>query len=359
MTLPLVSCGVIKGDVVMEYGGYEITEAMYSYWKSHYTAWFMYNYSEKDSDGNTVLDWDKTLPDGRTYERYFEDELVTPYVKKVLICQKLYDDYGLSLSDDAETEINETIEILKDYYGGKNGLNSYLSSYNLNIKTLEMIYYAEAKVAVVTEYIFGEDGPNRITSEQKSAYYEANYYCVDWICIYTEKKLADASEGNNTDATNKYVDMTDEEKAEKKAKVEKCIEELKAGKKVSDIRGEYNEYTYDDGTSSYDFLTNGFNLSANDFNAYGTEIIKLIFEMEIGDIRTYTDDVGTRIIVRNELTEYEELTAQEKNMMKDFDEYVEIAMWDKIISEAEIKVYSEVADRYGARTVKPFSNLII
>lgn len=358
-TLSFVSCGVITGDTVMEYEGYKITEAMYSYWKSHYVAWFMYNYSEKDADGNTVLDWDKELPNGSTYEQYFENEMLMPYVKKVLICQKLYDDYGLSLSEETEQGIADNLEMLKDLYGGSNGLNSYLSDYGLNAKTLEVIYYAEAKVEVVTDYIFGDSGPNKITTAQKKAYYEANYYCVDWIYIYTEKKLSDASDGNNEDSTNKLVDMTEAEKAEKAKKVEECIAKLKAGEKMSALREAYNEDTYEDGTSKYDYYPNGFNISANDYDNYGTELIKLVSEMEIGDIKTYTDGVGTRIIVRNELVEYNELTEQEKNMMVDFDDYVKDVQWEKIVGEAEIKVYSEVADKYIARTVKPFTSLAI
>ncbi len=360
LTLSFVSCGVITGDTVMEYEGYEITEAMYSYWKSHFKAAFIDAYGTTDKNGAKTLDWDKTLPNGSTYEQFFEDELVNSYAKKVLICQKLFDDYGLELSEDDEQAISDIMTGLESIYGDTKGLNAYLSDYNLNAKTLERIYYAEAKVGIVTDYIFGENGPNRVTTAEKTSYYTANYYCVNWIYIYTSKKPAAASEGNNPDASNILVDMTEEEKAQKKQLVDSIVSKLQSGESFGELKAEYCEDKYSDGTSKYDYLPNGFNLSANDYDSYGVELIRLIQEMQIGDITTYEDKYGTtRIIVRNPLVEYTELTEQEKSIMVDFDTYVREQKWDSIINEADIKFYDKVASRYSAKTAKPFTNLVI
>ena len=99
LALSLFSCGIVKGDTVMQYGDYKITEAMYSYWMSSFKSYFLYYYG---TSGQYDQLWTQTLPDGRTYEQFFEDELVTPYAKKVLICQKLFDDYKLSFTDEIE-----------------------------------------------------------------------------------------------------------------------------------------------------------------------------------------------------------------------------------------------------------------
>jgi hypothetical protein len=202
-------CGVIKGDTVMEYEGYEITEAMYSYWKSHFKAAFIDGYGTVGSNGKKTIDWQTKLPNGQTYEQFFEDELVTPYAKKVLICQKLFDDYKLSFTDEHEQAVEDILNGLESIYGGSKGLNAYLAPYGLNVKTLERIYYAEAKVSIVSEYIFALSGPSEITASERSAYYEANYFCINWIYIYTEKKPADPSLGNTSSGDNIMVDMID------------------------------------------------------------------------------------------------------------------------------------------------------
>lgn len=360
LALSFTSCGIITGDTVMEYDGYEITEAMYSYWKSHFKAAFIDAYGTVDDNGKKTLDWNKTLPNGTTYEQFFEDELVNPYAKKVLICQKLFDDYELDFSEEDEQAIADVMEGLESIYGGTKGLNAYLADYNLNAKTLERIYYAEAKVSIVSDYIFGSEGPNRITTTEKSAYYLANYYCVNWIYIYTTKKPADASEGNNSDASNILVDMTEDEKAQKKQLVDSIVEKLGNGESFVSLKAEYCEDKYSDGTSKYDYLPNGFNLSANDYSNYGVDLIKLIQGMQIGDITTYEDGYGaTRIIVRNPLVEYTQLTEQEKSVMVGFDTYIREQKWDMIIADTEIKVYDEVVKRYGVDKVKPFTNLVI
>ena len=355
------ACGVIKGDTVMEYDGYEITEAMYSYWKSHFKAAFIDAYGTSDSNGKKSINWDETLPDGSTYESFFENVLVDPYAKKVLVCLKLFDDYDLKLTDEAVSGVEDIIEGLKSIYGDKKGVNAYLSSYNLNLKTLERIYYAEAKVSIVTDYIFGAGGPHEITAGERVGYYTANYYCVNWIYIYTEKKPADTSEGTNADGSYIMVDMNETEKAQKRQLVNDIVSKLKSGEKTfAEMKTAYCEDKYEDGTSKYDYLPNGFNLSANDYADYGVELIRLIQGMQIGDITTYDDEYGgTRIIVRNPLTDYTELTEQEKNFMLDFESYVIEEKWENMLASAKIKTYEEVMKRYSVKTVIPFDNLVV
>ncbi len=353
LLVSFAACGVIKGDTVMEYDGYKITEAMYSYTKSRFKASFINNYGVT-VDGKKTVDWSKALPDGTTYEEFFE-EMTDSYVKKMLVSQKLFDEYELDFSEDDEEEISERIEGLEKIYGGEDGLNSYLGDYGLNAKTLESIYYAEAKIEIVSDYIFS----NSITVTDKSGYYKANYYCVNWIYIYTKKKPAKTDGGNNSDGSYIMEDMTEQEQAEKKALVQSIVSKLqKKEKSFAELKAEYCEDKYEDGTSEYDFLPNGFNLSANDLD-YGAELIKLIQGMQIGEISTYEDEHATRIIVRNPLIEYTELTEQEKNVMEDFDEYVMQAEWDSIISKAKIELDKKVAARYNVKKVKAFTNLVV
>lgn len=362
MLIPSISaCGIVTGDTVMEYEGYEITEAMYSYWVSHFKAAFVNTYGEIDANGKRTVDWSEILPDGSTYESFFEDQFVIPYAKKVLISMKLFDDYDLSISDDVAQSIAERIEGIIGIYGDEKGFNNYLANYGLNVKTLERIYYAEAKVDIVNDYIFGSGGPAELTATEKQNYYNENYYCVNWIYIFTEKKPSSSEQGTNLDGSYILTEMTDEEKAEKRALVAEIVEKLESGEKTfAELKKDYCEDKNDDGTSKYDYLPNGFNLCANDYSVYGVDLISLIQGMEIDEVKTLDDAYGgTRIIIRNELIPFASLTTQEYNFMNGFESYVMGTKWDKMITDANITVYSEVVDRYDVKTTNPFANTAI
>ena len=347
-----VSCGIVKGDTVMEYGDYKITEAMYSYWIASFKPYFLLEYGSSESyDGF----WAQQCPDGRTYAQFFYD-FVNSYAKKVLVCMKLYDEYGLSISDETRKLIDERIDELTNSYGGKKEINAYLSSYGLNVKTLEKIYYEEAKVDVVTEYLVGSGGPQEITETYKEEYYNANYFCVNWIYIYTEKK-PDTSKGNGDNANSDYtmIDLTEQEKAEKKQLVDDILTKLAAGESFAGLKARYCEQKNDDGTSPFDYYPNGINLSANSYDVYGVEFIKTVQGMEIGTYATYTDEYATRIIVRNPLVKFSDLTPQEYSFMVDFEKYVIDAKMEEYLAGVEITKYDDVAGRYNVDQINSIS----
>ncbi len=351
LMLSLASCGVIRGDTVMEYEGYKITEAMYSYWKSRYKAVFVSNYGTTGSDGKKTIDWSAKLPDGSTYEQFFE-EFVNTRAKKVLISQKLFDDYNLSFTEEQEQTITDAMEGLTNTYGGKKELNTYLSAYGLNTKTLESIYYAEAKVDIVADYIFGASGPYAVTTAEEISYYQSNYYCVNKIYIYTKKKPSEEAGGNNADGSYIMVDIEEPERSQKEQLVKDILAKLQAGEKFTELKAAHCE-----GKANY--LSNGFNLSANDYGSYGVDFVKHVQSMNIGDITTFEDEYGTQILVRNPLTDYTALEAAEKSVMVGFDDYVKQEKWEKLIAEFKIEIDNDVIARYKPQTVKPFTNLAI
>lgn len=346
LTLSFVSCGIIKGDTVMEYGDYKVTEAMYSYWASSFKAYFLYYYG--NSSNYSTL-WSETLPDGQTYGVFFENFL-NSYAKKVLVCMKLYDEYSLSFPDETRNEIEARLDDLKKTYGGKKELNAYLSSYGLNVSTLERIYYEEAKVDIVSDYLFSSGGPKEITNTAREAYYKSNYYCVNWIYIYTEMK---PEAGTDSNGNYNMVELTEVEKAEKAQLVSDIMTKLSAGESFAALKAQYCEDKNEDGTSKYDYYPNGFNISGNSYSdGYGVELIKQIQGMEIGSYSTYTDEYATRIIVRNPLVKFSELTPQEYNFMVDFESYVTEEAMEEFLASIETTFNTDVAERYKVESVK-------
>ncbi len=346
----LTGCGVIKGDTVMELGGYKITEAMYTYWMARYKAIFLSNYN---NGKDTEEFWNSTTEDGITYEQFIT-QYINNFAREVLISMKLFDDYNLSFTSEEKDMISDYIKGLNTAYGSKAEFNDYLAGYGLNSKTLETIYYAEQKIDKVREALFSDGGVFGVTNEDREKYYEENYYCAEWIYIYRNMKLkTDENGGYITDSNGMYETepLTDEEKAEK----EKKIEELKNKLLTEDFRTLRQEYS-EEVLAKYENYPDGVFLSANDYQNYGTEFIKKIASLEIGKITEFEEEGILFIIKRYELKDYSKLTEQELNLMKDFEEYVVNEKMKKYYSALEVETYSEVLARYNIKEFKALSN---
>ena len=61
--------------------------------------------------------------------------------------------------------------------------------------TLERIYYAQAKLTAVNDHLYGENGISKVTDAERENYYKENYYCADWIYVYTKVKLKTGENG--------------------------------------------------------------------------------------------------------------------------------------------------------------------
>ena len=346
------SCGVIKGDTVMEYEGYKITETMYSYWLSKYKSLFLYSYNNgKDEESF----WNSKTENGEQTYKDFVTSFVDDYAKQVLISMKLFDDYSLVFSQTVKDAVSDKIDGIKQAYGGVSYANEYLGSYGLNVKTLESIYYAQEKFNAVCEYLFGENGPYAVTDEEKSKYYEENYYCAEWIYIYTKEKPKLSENGEYiTDSNGEYVTekLSEEEIAEKQALVDEIVEKLNGGEDFLTLKQKHSE----EDLTKYEYLPDGVNVSANDYTVYGSGFIKAIMNCKIGNYTVFEDDFATFIIRRNELKSYSELSVQEKNVMLNFDTYVYDYKCEKFFNEINVNVYSDVVSRYDISVIKALSN---
>ena len=346
------SCGIIKGDTVMEYEGYKITEAMYSYWMSKYKTLFLYSYNNgKDEESF----WQSKTENGDETYKEFVTGFVDGYAKQVLVAMKLFDDYSLVFSETVKEAVSDKIEGIKQSYGGVTQANEYLGSYGLNIKTLENIYYAQEKLTVVCEYLFGDAGPYPITEEEKSAYYLENYFCAEWIYIYTKEKPKLSEDGEYiTDSNGVYVteELTEEEKAEKQQLVNDIMTKLENGESFDKLKTDHSE----EDLSKYEYLPDGVNLSANDYTVYGTGFIKAVMNCKEGSYTLYEDDYATFIIRRNPLKNYSDLSVQEKNIMLNFDTYVYDSKCEKFFGEIDVTVNDDVKSRYDVQTIKSLTN---
>lgn len=339
----LVSCGIITGDTVMEYEDYEITEAMYSYWMARYKTLFMTTYGS---------DWDAMVDGTRTYAQFF-NEYVNDYAQKVLVCMYLFDKYDLEFDSTVKKSVSDRIDGLLQTYGGKSGLNGVLQDYGLNLDTLERIYYEQEKVNVVTGHLFGNGGSMQVSDTDRIAYYKDNYCCFERIYIYTDKKpqLNNGDYVTDLNGNYKMQELSESEKAEKNQLIEDILGKLRSGEKsFVALRAEHSE----EDLSVYDYYPNGINVSANDAGtSYPMEFFKALKETEIGEYSVSGDGYGYGkfIIARKPLKEFSELTAQEINMMNNFETHVYNYKSEAYFKTFEPKLYESVMARYDVKEI--------
>ncbi len=344
-------CGVIKGDTVMSYGNYKITEAMYSYWMARYKTLFLYSYNNS-KDTNTF--WVTEIREGYNYEQFIVDYIDT-YASRVLVAMKLFDDFALSFSESLKDDIDEHVDGLIEAYGTRAELEEVLGEYGLNIKTLKTIYYAENKLTAVNEYLFGENGIKAVTDNDREKYYEENYYCADWIYIYTKSEPVKGEDGGYiTDASGNYVmeELSEERKAEQEAKLAELNAKLEEGKTdFITLRTKYTEHDLE----NFKSFPDGVNISMNDL-AYGTEFLKNLKSIEIGKYTSFEDEYGTYVIKRRELKNFGQLSDTELSVMAEFETYVFDSKVEAHYKDYEITRHEEALSKFDIKTLTGLKN---
>lgn len=245
-----LSACTVSSPVYMSSGKYEITESMYEYWLSYYKTRFYGSFSSYgifngEYDGSV---WDERPDGGESF-----GEQVSAYVdrivKEMIVCAKIYDESGLSAEKDTKKLLSDTVDQFIDEAvkaaGSRPELNSILSAYGMNVNGLRRVYEYEAKALIVSDRYFGEGGEYEPTDDEKERYYLENYHRVKHILINDTFKyvLDDNGEPVMDIYTGKYKreDLTEEEKAEKKALAQSLLERAVNGEDFEALIAEYNE----------------------------------------------------------------------------------------------------------------------
>ncbi len=345
-------CAVIKGDAVMEYGDYTVTEAMWSYWMRSYKTLYLYSFNNSK---DTLSFWNTEIDEGYTYEDHIIG-MIKDHAKQVLVAAYLFDLYKLSFTGEQKNSVEERIDTLITTFGGKNTLNETLGEMGLNIETLKSIYYAEEKLNTVKEYLFGDNGSYAVDDNDREKYYEENYWCANWIYVYTSQEPKRTEDGKyivDSNGKTVYEQLTDEGKAEKAEKLEKVRRELQSGKDFSAVRDEYSEEDLEHWTT----YTDGVFLCANDiYREDLSEYIEymaenVLSELEVGGYTEFEHGGATVIVKKCALKSYASLTSAELKFMVDFEEYVLDDKLETFISGFDVVTNDDVLARYDIKTV--------
>ena len=343
--LLLFSLGCLKSSEkpAMTYKNTAFPESSYSYWLSTYKYNFLYNFNSGSDDEDF---WDSKVSDNQTYEDYINESILND-IKCRTVALRLFDEYGLQLTEDEIAKIDGDIADKIEYYGSREEINTKLAKMNLNIDLLRDVYIKNAEYDKVNDYLFGDNGINKPTEEELKEYYNDNFVCVKFITIYSGVMLNQDEFGNyeyDEDGKIKYTELTEDEKKLKSELIDTVMTSLEAGANIDECIKEFSDIDYSDSP-------NGFLISENDVKKYGSDIIKTAFSLETGKCAKVSDDSMTYIVYKCELPEYSALSAQNKEECE-LQTYCTGKKYKEFFAEyiSDVVVNEDVISKYSIRT---------
>lgn len=290
----LAGCGSTSPTAI-SFGDVKISANMFCYWMSRYKAVFLYSYFGTDTDNAQI--WTQELASGVTIGAFLESIAISNIMSNA-ICLKLFDDYGLKLTNDEMNSIDQNIETKIQTAGSKSALNSALSAYGVNSNILRDIYIAEAKISSLQTYLYGDNGIDKATDLDITNYYESNYYRCKHILIRTDVKYLFDDNGDpvvdTETSTYKTINLTDEEKITQKELAADLEKRLAAGEDYDALVIQYSEDT------GMQYFADGYYINSST-NFLPSEIVTAVANMNIGEIKTVESSFGIHIVKRYEL----------------------------------------------------------
>ncbi len=332
----LVSC---SPESVMTYGSHSINENEFSY----YIATYKGKYAQTYADFKNTPEYFSSVvtDDGQTVEDVLYSAVVHN-VEMTLVCEQMFDDYGLSLSRSVEDTINSYIGDFVDEYadGSRNKFNAALGAYGVNINMLKKIYLRDEKVSALYDALYGTNGIIGITDEDRQNYLDENYVRVRHIYVNNKYMYATDEDGvqeYTDDGLRKKRELTAEELAAKQALIDAIDESLAEGADFDEVYDAFSEDKY---------YKNGYYISENmDFIE---DVTDSAMSLEVGEYKKIETDYGTHYIMRLEMDEKPWENEDNSDFFDGYDTTVGQALFADMAEEkiSEVVLNEEVLGEY-------------
>lgn len=334
--ITLASCAS-EGKAVMTFGESSVSSNMFSYMMSsqkqymkqsfeEYVAYYYYYYQQQpdivdfddylkseytDDDGNTVKVVDSTY------------DMIVESAKAFLVVKELSRKNGIKLTNQEMLDsIDEYIKEQIDTAGSEEFLNITLAKYGADIDIMHDYLYGMALQDDLYEFLYGENGTQRISDDAVKTYFNENYTKID--VAYFPFYKTDETTGSAVPVTDDSI--TEEDKkayfedtyasvrhvlfynininngnpldeetvAANKAKAEDTLAKLQNG-----------ELTLDDAIKnlSEDKGTDGVVFRKGDLDPRLASLEEEAFKMEKDSYSVVKTDIGYHVIYRAPLTD--------------------------------------------------------
>ena len=199
-----------NGRVMYELGDYKITEKEYNYLMGMFKKKVLVTFDSSltDESLNTELASGVTLGTylEARYREGFEQSIMS-----LLYAQSLFDELGLSLTDEELNHINATATAIVAYYGNYSlkEFNKTAKQYGFDDEAMRSVYEMQYKENKLREHLLGKNGSN-IKESDRESYYRYAYLRYQTLIVNTLYKLHTDSSGDV-----KFLLLDEYEKAEK------------------------------------------------------------------------------------------------------------------------------------------------
>ena len=332
----LVSC---SSESVMTYGSHSINENEFSY----YLATYKGKYAQTYADFKNTPEYFSSVvtDDGQTVEDVLYSAVVHN-VEMTLVCEQMFDDYGLSLSRSVKDTINSYIDDFVEEYadGSRNKFNAALGAYGVNINMLKKIYLRDEKVSALYDALYGTNGIIGISDEDRQNYLDENYVRVRHIYVNNKYMYATDEDGvqeYTDDGLRKKRELTAEELAAKQALIDAIDESLAEGADFDEVYDAFSEDKY---------YKNGYYISKNmDFIE---DVTDSAMSLEVGEYKKIETDYGTHYIMRLEMDEKPWENEDNSDFFDGYDTTVGQALFADMAEEkiSEVVLNEEVLGEY-------------
>ena len=181
LSLLLGSCaGRVKSPVI-EYEGQAISLSTYEFMLSRMKGTLARN----KYDVEPLSDfWSEKHPGSELSNEEYYNQAILDNCKNYLAALILFEEEGLTLSDETLASIEEEIGFYIDYdcAGSQEKFDTLLAKFGTDTDGLRAIYELEAKYQAVIASLYGADG-SQIADSVKEEYYRGNYYRFKQILV--------------------------------------------------------------------------------------------------------------------------------------------------------------------------------
>ncbi len=287
------SCGSEAANVIT-FRDTVIDENEYSFLMSYYKALYLYSYFGLTEDNSAV--WTNQISEGVTVSDYLS-ALTLSSIMSTAIYVDLFDEYGLSLTDEELKTVDDAINSLIEKAGSKSALNSALSEFGANTDVLREVRTNNLKVSKVQDYLYGENGVETASPAEVDIYYNENYCRVKFIFISKTLEYERDENGEyikSEEGNYKTRELTEDEKAAKKALFADIEERVANGE---DFEALLDEYTMDTGMMHFE---DGYYITSTS-SFVEKDVISTSAGLEVGKTAKLETAAGWYLIKRYDL----------------------------------------------------------
>lgn len=361
----IIAFGAIFGGIIaardasylMEYDGVGIDTGVASYLTSYFKSRYI---SYLNQSGVSVTDSESfwNSPSGvldNTYGDYLEYE-TKDYIKQLIAANVLFDRYA-KLSDSDESAIDAAVKEILDFRhgGSKSEFNAATVQYGFDYddfcRATEMLYKAwAAKVK-----IFGTNGSNMGAFAEYRDEFLGEYSRVKLLFVRTENKFVTDENGNRVKGDDGYdltVDLTDEEKAERQARIEEiraALAGISDGTVAPERFDELLASDYNEGDRSVS-ARNGYYFNKNsdftiDFYEALPDVVEKSLSMSVSETAEVDCGFAVCFIYKEPVAEGAYENTDEAWCFSDFNVLAAESLYEQMLKELSAEV--DVRDKWS------------